>query len=63
MRRDVVAMILEESDGSIDAHFDKFPRMIPRRDRLFSWLERDGIIDISAGLIAVRRLAQIAMGR
>ncbi|KAA3636999.1 MAG: NAD-glutamate dehydrogenase, partial [Armatimonadetes bacterium] len=63
MRRDVVTMILEESDGSLDAHFERFPRMIPRRDRLFAWLERDGIEDVSAGLIAVRRLSQIAMGR
>jgi acyl dehydratase len=62
MRRDVVAMILEESDGSLAAHQARFPRMVPRRDRLFSWLERDGIEDISAGLIAVRRLAQIALG-
>ncbi len=63
MRRDVVTMILEESDGSLDAHFERFPRMIPRRDRLFAWLERDGIEDVPAGLIAVRRLSQIAMGR
>lgn len=62
MRRDVVAMILEESDGSLAAHQERFPRMVPRRDRLFSWLERDGIEDVSAGLIAVRRLSQIALG-
>jgi glutamate dehydrogenase len=62
MRRDVVAMILEESDGSIEGHFERFPRMIPRRDRLFSWLERDGVSDVSAGLIAVRRLTQVALG-
>lgn len=62
MRRDLVTMILEESDGSLDVHFERFPRMIPRRDRLFAWLERDGVEDISAGLIAVRRLTQIAMG-
>jgi len=63
MRREVVAMILDECDGSIEVHFTRFPRMIPRRDRLFSWLERDGVVDISAALIAVRRLTQIAMGR
>ena len=62
MRRDVVVMILEESGGSLDAHQQRFPRMVPRRDRLFSWLERDGIEDISAGLMAVRRLSQIALG-
>ena len=62
MRRDVVAMILEESDGSLEAHQERFPCMVPRRDRLFSWLERDGIVDVSAGLIAVRRLTQIALG-
>jgi len=63
MRRDVVTMILEESDGSLDVHLERFPLMIPRRDRLFTWLERDGIVDIPSGLIAVRRLTQIAMGR
>lgn len=63
MRREVVAMILEESDGSLEAHYERFPRMQPRRDRLFTWLERDGITDVSAGLIAVRRLTQIAKGR
>jgi glutamate dehydrogenase len=63
MRRDVVAMILEESEGSLDTHYERFPRMIPRRDRLFSWLERDGVPDVSSGLVAVRRLTQIAQGR
>ncbi len=63
MRRDVVAMILDECDGSLDTHYERFPRMVPRRDRLFAWLERDGVTDVSAGLIAVRRLAQIAQGR
>ncbi|MEZ5175456.1 MAG: NAD-glutamate dehydrogenase [Acidimicrobiia bacterium] len=63
MRRSVVAFILDESGGSLEAHFERFPQMIPRRDRLFSWLERDGINDVSAGLIAIRRLTQIAMGR
>lgn len=63
MRRDVVAMILEECDGSLDAQYERFPRMIPRRERLFTWLERDGILDSSAALVAVRRLTQIAKGR
>lgn len=63
MRRDVVAMILDECDGSLEAHYERFPRMVPRRDRLFAWLERDGVSDVSTGLIAVRRLTQIAKGR
>jgi glutamate dehydrogenase len=63
MRREVVAQILKDSDGSLDAHYEHFPRMVPRRDRLFAWLDRDGITDISAGLIAVRRVTQIAKGR
>jgi hypothetical protein len=56
-------MILDECDGSLEAHYERFPRMVPRRDRLFAWLERDGVTDVSAGLIAVRRLTQIAKGR
>lgn len=63
MRRHVVAMILDESEGSLDTHYERFPRMVPRRERLFSWLERDGVADVSSGLVAVRRLAQIAQGR
>ena len=63
MRRDVVAQILKDSDGSLDAHYERFPRMVPRRERLFAWLDRDGVTDVSAGLIAVRRVTQIAKGR
>jgi len=62
MRRHIVAMVLEETEGSLDAHYARFPRLIPRRDRLFHWLLRDGVEDISAGLMAVRRLTQIALG-
>jgi NAD-specific glutamate dehydrogenase len=63
MRRYVVAMVLAETEGSLDAHYARFPRLLPRRDRLFQWLERDGVEDISAGMVAVRRLKQIALGR
>ena len=63
MRRHVVAMVLEETEGSLDAHYARFPRLVPRRDRLFHWLDRDGVEDISAGMVAVRRLRQIALGR
>ncbi len=62
MRRHVVAMVLGETEGSLDAHYARFPRLLPRRDRLFHWLERDGVEDISAGMVAVRRLKQIALG-
>jgi glutamate dehydrogenase len=62
MRRHIVAMVLEETEGSLDAHYARFSRLQPRRDRLFHWLERDGVEDISAGMVAVRRLTQIALG-
>ena len=62
MRRQIVAMVLEETEGSLDAHYARFPRLQPRRSRLFHWLERDGVEDISAGMVAVRRLTQIALG-
>jgi glutamate dehydrogenase len=63
MRRQIVAMVLEETEGSLDAHYARFPRLVPRRDRLFHWLERDGVEDVSAAMVAVRRLRQIALGR
>jgi glutamate dehydrogenase len=62
MRRRIVAMVMEETEGSLDAHYARFARLLPRRDRLFHWLERDGVEDISAGMVAVRRLNQIALG-
>lgn len=62
MRQQVVAMVLTETEGSLDAHYARFPRLRPRRDRLFHRLERDGVEDVAAALIAVRRLTQIALG-
>jgi glutamate dehydrogenase len=59
MRRDIVSAILEESSGSMDGYIDMHDRVIPRLERWHAWLGRDGILDVSAGLIATRRLRQI----
>ncbi len=62
LRRDVVAAILEDADGSIDTFVEDHDRVMPRIDRWHRWLARDGILDVSAGLIATRRLRQILVG-
>jgi glutamate dehydrogenase len=59
LRRDVVATILSETDGSITDYTELHDRVIPRIERWYRWLNRDGILDVSAGLIATRRLRQI----
>ena len=59
LRRDVVSTILDESDGSIDAFLATHDRITPRLGRWHRWISRDGIEDVSAGLISVRRLRQI----
>jgi glutamate dehydrogenase len=59
LRRDVVSTILDEADGSIDAYLEAHDRIEPRLERWHRWINRDGIQDVSAGLIAVRRLRQI----
>ena len=59
LRRDVVSTILDESDGSIDAFLEAHDRVQPRLDRWHQWISRDGIEDVSTGLIAVRRLRQL----
>jgi len=59
LRRDVVSTIYDESDGSIDAFLDEHDRITPRLERWHRWISRDGIEDVSAGLISVRRLRQI----
>ncbi len=62
LRRDSVAIVLTEADGSIDAFLNVHDRVKPRLVRWYKWLARDGIRDVSAGLIAVRRLRQIILG-
>jgi NAD-specific glutamate dehydrogenase len=59
LRREVVSAILSEADGSIDAFIDANDRVMPRIERWHRWLARDGILDVSAGFIATRRLHQI----
>ncbi|HSJ72433.1 MAG TPA: NAD-glutamate dehydrogenase [Acidimicrobiia bacterium] len=59
LRREVVSAILSEADGSIDAFIDANDRVMPRIERWHRWLSRDGILDVSAGFIATRRLHQI----
>lgn len=61
LRRDVVSTILDESDGLIDAFLAENDRIAPRLERWHRWITRDGIEDVSAGLIAVRRLRQILL--
>ncbi|MCL1599262.1 MAG: NAD-glutamate dehydrogenase, partial [Actinomycetia bacterium] len=62
LRRDFVASVLGEADGSIDEFLVAHERIAPRLDRWYEWLSRDGIQDVSAGLIAVRRLRQLLLG-
>ncbi len=59
LRRDVVSNILEECDGSIDAFLAAHERTEPRISRWHRWISRDGIEDVSTGLIAARRLRHI----
>ena len=61
LRRDVVASVLEDSDGSLDGYLAAHDRVKPRVDRWYRWLSRDGILDVSAGFIATRRLQQILL--
>ncbi len=62
LRRDFVASVLEETDGSIEEFLAVHERIQPRLDRWYRWLARDGIQDVSTGLIAVRRLRQLLLG-
>jgi glutamate dehydrogenase len=63
LRRDVVSRVLEESDGSIDGFILSSERLEPRIDRWYAWLTRDGIEDVSAAMIATRRLHQLLVGK
>lgn len=59
LRRDVVSAVLDTADGSIDTYLETNDRLVPRLDRWHRWISRDGIDQVSAGLIAVRRLRQL----
>ena len=63
LRREVVSKVLEESNGSIDAFILSSERLEPRIDRWYAWLTRDGIEDVSAAMIATRRLHQLLVRR
>ena len=63
LRRDVVSRVLEEAGGSIDEFVALHDRLRPRLDRWYAWLSRDGIDDVSAAMIATRRLQQLLVGR
>jgi glutamate dehydrogenase len=62
LRHDIVAAVLEEADGSIDGYLEIHDRAMPRLERWYLWLAREGILDVAAGVIAVRRLRQLLLG-
>ena len=59
LRRDVVSNMLDERDGSLEEFLAAHERVVPRLERWHRWLSRDGIGDVSTGLIAARRLRNI----
>ena len=61
LRRDVVTSVLEGSDGSFDRFIETHDRVGPRVERWYRWLSRDGILDVSGGMVASRRLRQILL--
>ena len=62
LRHDIVEAILEEADGSIEEYLKLHHRAMPRLERWYLWLARDGILDVAAGVIATRRLRQLLLG-
>ena len=62
LRHDVVAAVLKEADGSIDGYLSIHDRAMPRLERWYIWLSREGIRDVATGVIAVRRLRQVLLG-
>jgi len=62
LRRDVVLRMFDEGNGSIDEFTAAHERLMPRIDRWHVWLTRDGIEDVSAAMIATRRLQQLLVG-
>ena len=62
LRHDIVAAVLSEADGSIDEYLEIHDRALPRLERWYQWLSREGILEIAAAVIAVRRLRQVLLG-
>jgi glutamate dehydrogenase len=62
LRHDIVAAVLVEADGSLDEYLEIHDRAIPRLERWYLWLAREGIVDVAAAVIAVRRLRQLLLG-
>jgi glutamate dehydrogenase len=63
LRHDIVAAVLAETDASLDAYLENHHRAMPRLERWYVWLAREGILDVAAGVIAVRRLRQLLLGK
>jgi NAD-specific glutamate dehydrogenase len=63
LRHDIVKAILEEADGSIDEYLRIHHRAMPRLERWYLWLAREGILDVAAAVIATRRLRQLLLGQ
>lgn len=59
LRRDLVSRVLEDADGSLDTYVAAHERLRPRLDRWYAWLSREGLDDVSAVMIATRRLHQL----
>jgi len=62
LRHDIVAAVLDEADGSLDEYLEIHDRALPRLDRWYRWLSREGILDVAAAVIATRRLRQLLFG-
>jgi glutamate dehydrogenase len=62
LRHDIVAAVLEEADGSLDGYLEIHDRAMPRLERWYLWLAREGILDVAAAVIAVRSLHQLLLG-
>ena len=61
LRRDVASVILSTANGSINTYLEQRDRLASRLERWHQWIVRDGVNDVSAGLIASRRLRQLLL--
>ena len=61
LRRDVASAILSTANGSINTYLEQRDRLPSRIERWHQWIVRDGVNDVSAGLIASRRLRQLLL--
>jgi glutamate dehydrogenase len=62
LRHDIVAAVLDEADGSLDTYLEIHERAVPRLERWYRWLAREGVLDVAAAVIAVRRLHHLLLG-